>query len=362
MKLLQILYPGIGGHSSVAFSLIEGDSHHEVSHCLMGYGIENPSGSFLLKAKELNVPFTIIKKEKGFDFKSLKQVYLELKKIKPDAIFMHSTAVIVIVWWYCLWHKTKFLSVEHQSNNAKTKKDWVYSLLILLLSPKVVYLTTNYAEEIKEKLKFFYPKSKVKVINNGINTYKFIPNTKISSGEEYTFSMISRMTVLRDHKTLIDAFCEIAEDKNFRLLLAGDGTTKKGLEKYALEKKLGAKIVFTGSIDEESIIELIQQTDIYIHSSLAETLSTSILQAMACKVPIIATDIPGINNLLVDEVEALLFKPKDVVDLKGKIKKLLENPTIASKLASNAYIKVIESYSCNIMFKKYADFLKNKVV
>ncbi|MDP2692343.1 MAG: glycosyltransferase family 4 protein [bacterium] len=353
MNLLQILYPGIGGHSSVAFSLIEGDSCHEVSHCLMGYGIENPSGSFLLKSKELNVPFTTIKKEEGFDFKSLKQVYRELKRIKPDAIIMHSTAVIVIVWWYCIWHKTKFLSVEHQSNNAKTKKDWVYSLLILLLSPKVVYLTTNYAEEIKVKFKILYPTRKVKVINNGINTYKFKPNAKIRNGEEYTFSMISRMTVLRDHKTLIDAFCEIAEDKNYRLLMAGDGTTKRELEKYVLDKKIGPKIVFTGSIDEETIIELIQQTDIYIHSSLAETLSTSILQVMACKVPIIATDIPGINNVLFKNQDALLFTPKDRNALISQIKKLINDKELAKQLYNNSYEKVLRNYSCIEMFEKY---------
>lgn len=358
MKLLQILYPGIGGHSSVAFSLIEGDSHHEVAHSLLGYGIESPSGNFLLKSKELKVPVTTVQKVQGFDFKSLRQIYSELKKIKPDAIIMHSTAVIVIVWWYCLWNKAKFISVEHQSNNAKTKKDWVYSILILLLSPKVVYLTTSYADEIKTKFKILYRPRRIKVINNGINIKKFRPKNESDNNERITFSMVSRMNALRDHKTLIDAFCKLEEGNDYKLILAGDGDTREELEEHVNKKKQKDKIIFTGNINESSVIDLIHNTDIYIHSSLAETLSTSLLQVMACKVPIIATDIPGINNLLVDGMDALLFKPKEVVNLKEKIKKLLENSELSNKIASNAYIKVIENYSCTIMFEKYKDILK----
>lgn len=358
MRLLQILYPGIGGHSSVAFSLIEGDTHHEATHFLLGYGIEKPSENFLVKSKELKIPVTTVQKEQGVDFKSLTRVYRELKNIKPDAIIMHSTAVIVIVWWFCLWHKTKFLSVEHQSNNAKTKKDWVYTLLILILSPRVVYLTRSYSEEIRAKFKILYNPSQVRIINNGINTQNFRPKNETNIGRPITFSMVSRMTLMRDHKTIIDAFCEISVGKNYQLILAGDGNTKSELEKYSQEKNMGSKIIFTGSIDEESIIDLMQKTDIYIHSSLAETLSTSILQAMACKIPIIATDIPGINNLLINGVDALLFKPKEVTDLSEKIKKLIENPGMTSKLASNAFIKAIESYSCKIMFEKYKDILR----
>jgi len=358
MKLLQILYPGIGGHSSVAFYLIEGDSDNKFSHGLLGYGIEDPSVSFIDSANKLSIPIASIKKDKGFEIKSLRRIYTKLKIIKPDVIIMHSTAVILIVWWYCLWHKAKLISVEHQSNSAKSTKDWIYSFLILLFSPKIVYLTENYAQEIKAKFKYIYPKKSIKVIYNGININKFKPIAKSNKSKgNTTFSMISRMTELRDHKTLIDAFCAIAKNKCYQLILAGDGDTKNELELIVKEKGMNHKIFFTGSIDEESIIKLIQDTDIYIHSSLAETLSTSILQVMACKVPIIATDIPGISNLLDDGKDGLLFEPKNVDSLVEKITLLVMDQDLADKICVNAYNKVIKSYSCNKMFQEYKKIL-----
>ena len=232
-------------------------------------------------------------------------------------------------------------------------------MLILLFSPKVVYLTENYAKEIEAKFGCFYKKKHIKIISNGINLNYFKKLDNINKADwDFTFSMISRMTPLRDHKTLIDAFSETAVNKKFRLIIAGDGSTKKNFEKYVEEQNLSDKVTFTGNLDEHNVIKLLSSTDIYIHSSLAETFSTSLLQVMACKIPIIATNISGVNDLLVDGKDSLLFEVKNKIELKAKIEKLILDRELAANLSENAYRKVVNKYSCELMFNKYQTIFK----
>ncbi|HMM16035.1 MAG TPA: glycosyltransferase family 4 protein [Petrimonas sp.] len=358
MKLLQILYPGLGGHSSVAFSLIEGDKEREFTHSLLGYGIEEPSAMFVRKAKELKVNSQSILKKRGFDFQSQKAVYKILKKEKPDYIILHSTSLIFVVFWYGLFHKVKWLSVEHQSNHAKTRIDWIYCFFILLLAPRIVYLTAEYKQEIKEKFKFFVSNKKINIIPNGINTEKFKPAKEKEKTDEVVFSMISRMTKLRDHRTLILAIKEIAKTTKCKLYIAGDGETFDEYNALVKELELENTVVFTGTLNEEELIKLLHKTDIYIHSSLAETQSTSLLQVMACKVPIIATDIKGINNLLVDSEDALLFEAKNKIELISKIAELLRRKELQNKLTESAYFKLIETYDSSKLIKKYLNAIK----
>ncbi|HPW65509.1 MAG TPA: glycosyltransferase family 4 protein [Salinivirgaceae bacterium] len=360
MKLLQILYPGLGGHSSVAFSLIEADEECFYNHSLLGFGIEEPSEMFITKANELNVEFENVRKKKGFDFASQKRVYRLLKKQKPNYMIVHNTSLVFVVFLYSLFHKVKWLMVEHQSNHAKTKIDWIYSLFILLLSPKIVYLTELYKSEIKSKFRCLVCDKKIQTIPNGINTKKFYPNEKKLDNKELVFSMISRLTPLRDHKTLIEAVEEVAKTHPCKLYIAGDGDTKPELMEMVKKRKLENLVHFTGKLDEDEVVDLLHKTDIYIHSSLAETLSTSLLQVMACKVPIIATNIKGINNLLIDGKEAMLFEVGDSNRIKSNIIYMVENKWFVDSLIEKSYNKLVSQYNNRSLLRKYMDFIDKK--
>ena len=350
-KLLHILYPGLGGHSSVAFSLIEADEQNEFQHYLIGYGVEALAESFITKATELNVNFDSVLKSRGLDIKSQFQIFKLLKERNPDFILMHSTSLVFVVWFYCCLSKKKWIAVEHQSNQAKGIKDWIYSFFILFLTPQIVYLTPQYKAEINKKFHFILSK-KISIIANGVNLEKFKRSLK-DKNETITISMMSRMNALRDHKTLIDAFNMLSINyPNTELRIAGDGDTKQKYEEYAAKLNLRT-IYFLGLLNEDEIIDLLNKTDIYVHSSLKETLSTSLLQTMACQVPIIATDIDGINNLLIDETDALLFQPQNTEQLADKIRTVIENPELKDKLVKNAYGKVKMKYSNKSMFEQY---------
>lgn len=356
-KLLQILYPGVGGQISVAHSIIEGDTKNHFEHQLLGYGIEDNLDFFKQKAQENNVIFTrVVRKKPGFDLKSWFFVYKTIKESKPDYIILHSTALIQIVWLYCKINKIKFLVVEHQSNKHKKFKDWIKSYLISIISPKTVYLTDEYYNQMKKKLSlFFFPQGKI-IIRNGINLFKF-DYKKNKQGQNISkvikLTMMSRMNDLRDHYTLIRAVENLIEKVPISLTIAGDGPTKSRMELLVSDLGLQDSVSFKGWINEDQIIELLTETSIYIHSSKAETMSTSILQAMAMKVPIIATNISGVNNLLADYKDAILFELGDVNGLMRAIVELHENLNLRRRLSETAYLKMSKSLTCESMFEQY---------
>lgn len=354
-KILQILYPGLGGHSSVGFSLVESSPKQGFEHYLLGFGIEAPSDVFTSKASQMGIDFDYVKKKQGFDIQSQLQVYRYLKKVKPEYIILHSVSLILLVFFYSVWNKTQWVVVEHNSNKVKGWTDWVYTVLILILSSKIVYLTHSYKQEIFGMFKWLSClKSKVSIIPNGVNPHIFYPLSIQNNQERLTLSMISRLTPLRDHRTLIKAMAEVMKIYPFcQLYIAGDGSTRSALEELVDELELRDVVIFCGTLKESDVVELIHQTDIYVHSSLAETLSTSLLQVMACRVPIIATNIDGINNLLQNEQDALLFEAEQEEDLKNKIVRLLGDIVLRDKIANNAYMKFKKLYDSTALFERY---------
>lgn len=351
MKLLQILYPGLGGHSSVATSLISGDKENVFEHFLLGYGIEKPSEN--LKSYKLDY----VIKRKGIDLRSFKKVYDSISKTKPDAIILHSTSQIFTVFVYSLFHKIKWVAVEHQANNAKNKVDWLYSFFILLLSPRIIYLTDFYKKEMQSRFSLLSKFKKISVIGNGVDLNRFVPKEK-DKDDFFNISMISRFNKLRDHETLIRSFSQVLKT-NFqaRLIIAGEGETFDYIKNLCVVLNIQDKVSLLGFVNESQIIDLLQKSDLYVHSSLAETQSTSLLQVMACKVPIVATNINGINTLFSDGIDANLFEPGDIFGLTNIINKLIEDNETRVFLRNNSETKVNTHYSAVKMFEKYKDFL-----
>jgi glycosyltransferase involved in cell wall biosynthesis len=365
LKLLQIIYSGLGGHSSVGFSLIDADLAGKYTHSIIFYGIEEVPEAFEAKCNELGIDYFIVRKVTGLDIGSQKQVVSLLKKIKPDIILLHANSLIIPAYYYRMLHKTKLITVEHQSNELKTIKEWILSLLIITLSGKVVYLTDLYKEQVKQKLGFIFKTSKSKVINNGINAAIFKPLLKtgeIEKAQNKAIGMLSRLSENKDHLVLLEAFrLLLIKNENryqIKLLLAGEGITKANLVKQAARLNLQDTVVFCGLLSERESAIFINEIDLYVHASFGETMSTAIMQAMACKKPVIASNVTGINNMLIDAETAMLVPVSNPEALAGAMWELLNNGELADQLANNAYQFANKHFTNIVMFSQY-DLLFN---
>ena len=122
------------------------------------------------------------------------------------------------------------------------------------------------------------------------------------------------------------------------------------------KEELDNFFLFIGNVPREQINELYKIADYYIISSDFEGTPISMLEAMFNKVPIIGSDVSGINSVL-DENRGLLFNNKDVHSLVNAIKKLLEDDDFAKLIIENSYNYYIENFNYNFLIEEYKKIL-----
>ena len=357
MKILHVLYSGLGGHGNVFFSMLSADANHEFEYEVLFNGIEEVRTEYINTCNESGIKWSFVKKKKGLDLQYYKSLVKFIKTSNADILFLHSSTYILPAKHAQLISskKKKIIVRETQANNLKNKREWGWLFLAFLLANKIVFLSIEYRDEIEKRLSWFYNKSKVAVIPNGIDLNKFYPKKKVSR-EPVIIGMQSRLTVNKDHPTLLAAFAKLKnENYNINLKVAGDGTCKSELILLAQHLKIDTHTKFTGTLDEEELVHFLQDLDIYVHASFGETMSTAIMQAMACGLPVIASEVPGIKNMIINNRTGILVPVKNVKSMSDALEYLLNNIPIAEALGENAYRFAKDNYSNSVMFKRYKE-------
>ena len=358
MKVLHILYSGLGGHGNVFFSMVDGDVEKTNEYGALFFGIEDVREGYKEKATLRNIPWYFVKKQPGFDFKSYSEINKIIKQSLPDIIFLHSSAYIFPAKKAVLTTRKKIKIVvrETQPNHLKTKLEWVGLSFALLFADKVVFLSTEYRDFIKKRLELFFADKRTAVIPNGVDLSVYKPAPK-EIMPFITIGMQSRLSETKDHKTLVEAFNILLKTKQFekpvKLYIAGDGNCREELERQVKELGLADAVVFTGMLEEAALPGFINSLDIYVHATLGETMSTAIMQVMACRKPVIASDVLGVNNMIKHNGNGILVPAKDPEKLSEAIAQLILNKNYANELAENAFQFAAQNYSNKKMLESY---------
>lgn len=358
MKVLQVLYSGLGGQASVVFSMIDGDKDRQWKHQLLFYGIEPLNNEFLQKAEKRNVPFSVILAKTGNPLHSWGRFYKELRKAQPDIILLHSVSLILPAWWYCMLNKRKLVAIEHTANQVKRNVDLKLSWLIQKLANRVVLLTENYARELSEMLKGSFKKGKNCIIPNGIDVSYFLPLFYRPASLKIKLGMAGRFTAARDQALLLDVMVELEKINpgRFELIFAGGGENLENVKKIVGAKGLEKKVFFPGTLNEAKMLEFFQEIDIYIQSSKGEAMSTTIMQAMACGLPIVASDIAGINNLLTEDTGLLVTHEPHA--FAQAITTLAQSSASGGEMGRKARAYAAANFSNKKMFESYNQLIK----
>ena len=359
MKILHVLYSGLGGHGNVFFSMVKGDVNNEIEYEALFYGIEDVRQEYIEQSKENNIKYYLAKKKLGFDFNYYKSILHFIKESNPDIVFLHGSAYILLTRIASFFSKKNYKIVvrETQANHLKTKAQWVTLAISMFLADTIVCLTKEFAKEISNKLKLLFRKNKIIVISNGIDLNKFKIEKKIEKNSEFNIGMQSRIVSIKDYTTLLKAFAIVKKIKNnseiIKLKIAGDGDLKTQL--ILLSKQLGIEndVIFTGMLNERDLIFFLQSLDLYVHASLGETMSTAIMQAMACGLPIIASDVNGINNMVTNGDTGILVPAKNEILLSEAILNCINDIKLRNTLSNNGYNYALNNFSNQIMFKIY---------
>jgi len=250
---------------------------------------------------------------------------------------------------------------EHTPNAAKTKGEWLGSFLSLLLAKRIVYLTDTYQAEMVKKMKWFNVRKKSTVIPNGIDLEKFSPSLSNEDGHIH-FGMAGRFSVQKNQLFLVTVFTELIKrnktEKKIILHFAGTGDTFKIVEEKIKNSGLANHFVLHGLLAEKELISFLQSLQVYVHSSFAETMCTSIMQAMGCGLPVAASNITGIKEyILQDKSNGDLLendKPEEAVTI---IEGLISSELAIKKKGKAARSFAEQNFSSEKTFYAYGKIL-----
>lgn len=359
IKVLQVLYSGLGGHGSVVTSLIMADKDREWMHNLLFFGVEDLLPAYRQFAEQQQVPYAFVKKEAGSFRDGWGKVRDYLSQSAPDVVILHSPVLVFPAWQYCKKRKKKLIVVEHTPHAVKSKPETVGSLLSLLVADKTVCLSEAYRQGLRAKFPFLPVLRKTVVIPNGIDLESFKPVEKMENPVIHA-GMIGRFSHQKNQALIIQAAAQLVAEEGsvIHFHFAGTGETLSAMQELVKTKGLDKQVHFHGLLDEQGIKDLLGRLDIYIHASFAETMCTSVMQAMACGLPVLASDIPGINNITIAGDNALLFANNDIHGFQQNLRSLSEIPLrIKLGVAAREYAQI--HFSAIETFRKYAGLCNN---
>jgi glycosyltransferase involved in cell wall biosynthesis len=359
MKILHVLYSGLGGHGNIFFSMVSADADHEFEYGALFYGIEEVRDEFIDACEKQNIPWYFSKKNIKLDLKYYIRIMRLIRKSNPDVVFLHGSAYILPAKIAAVFAKKKIKVIirETQANHLKTKAQWLSLRGAMFFADHIVCLTPEFKDQVQKKLGWLYRKGKVSVISNGINLEVYKPGNR-EAGKQVVIGMQSRLVRIKDHLTLLKAFALLKNESagsepHLKLRIAGDGDFKEELVKYAGLLGIANDVEFTGMIPEKELVVFLQSLDIYVHASLGETMSTAIMQAMACKLPIVASDVNGINNMITHNKTGILVPAQNEQALAQAIQEYLANKDLQNLYAQNAFDHAQDHFSNQKMMESY---------
>ncbi len=211
--------------------------------------------------------------------------------------------------------------------------------------------------------------AKCRVINNGIDTEKFKPDPALRrqirqqygiGADEKLLLSLGRITHEKGHYVAIQSIMELARrGHNVKLMIAGDGPVLDDLKHQIKSRGLSQNIIFTGYIENDRTAGFYNAADIFLMPTLTvEGLPFTLLEAMACAKPVIASRIGGNLTLIENQVNGLFVSPGSVGDLSDKIQFLLSKDISDENLSSEARRTVLSGYSIEKMTRDYLEVME----
>lgn len=175
--------------------------------------------------------------------------------------------------------------------------------------------------------------SRLHIVHCGINPGG-APDGRTEAGGPLRLLCVGQLVARKGHGVLIEALAELAgTGLEVEATFAGAGPERDRLERMARDLGVGDSIRFLGAVGQDEVPALYRDAGLFCLASFAEGVPVVLMEAMAHEVPVVATRIAGIPELVADGETGLLVAPGRASDLAAAIRRLAEDPSLAARLA-----------------------------
>ena len=310
-------------------------------------------------------------KKKGYDIIALDKdigiikTLLTMREVinnkQPDIIHTHGIpAFLAIAPIYIFQKKFKWIHTYHFGNYPHINKKYLYAQKVLSrFATKLVAVSESQRRAVLRHL--YVKKEKITTIFNGVSSNPYLDDHDIRSSyrnefgytdEDIVVSCIVVLTKQKGVKYFLDSVSHIiSENQRVKILIVGGGPLEEELKEQAKNSHFSSSIKFTGW--RKDINKIMVAIDVFVLPSLWEGLPMVMLEAMASRLPVVATDIADNANVLKNGKVGLIVPPKDSVALGDAIIKIVNDKEYAKSLGESAINRYRSDYEVEKMVSNY---------
>jgi len=179
-----------------------------------------------------------------------------------------------------------------------------------------------------------------------------LPEKPVNINKRARLICVGRLSAEKGHLGLLNAFASVrARNLDAELVLVGDGPERLRIEQAVQTLNLQDVVHLTGVLAENETLEQIAHADILVLASFMEGLPVVLMEALALGVPVVATRVAGIPELVVHEKDGLLFSPANWDELAENLSRLLSDSALRNRLADAGRSMVFSNHNIETAFK-----------
>jgi len=365
IKVLECIRQGqIGGGESHLLSLVENLDKTKFEPVVLSF----TDGPMIDMLKQMNIPVHVIHTTKPFDIRKWKTVKAFIREQNVELIHAHGTRANSNILWAAKSLGLPIIYTVHGWSFHPDQKAFVRKIRILgekyLTSKSDLNISVSASNQ--QSGKSYIPSFNSIVINNGIDLQKFNPDkthknirAELGIAEDVLLVLfIARFTLHKQPLSLIKAFAEaLQQNPKMHLLMVGDGDQKE--EAIKLIDALGIKNNVTLERFRQDVPDVLSSADIFVLPSLWEGLPIGLLEAMAMRKAIIASNVDGTSEIIRHEQNGLLVDINNLIpELTSALLHLSKDEGKRKALEQNAIATVSERFNAANMTRQIENVYK----
>ena len=320
------------------FSLFKPNKDYENIYDQLKVVVESPD--LRLKIKNLRNPNL----SKINYLLSLKLLNKTIKNYQPNILHAHyasSYGVLALLSSY----KPFILSVWGSDVYDFPNRNWLNKFLLKKVINSADIVCSS-SQAMSKVINENFTKSKIHIVPFGVDIELFSPSS--TSPKVFTVGTIKSIENHNGIDCLLDAASILVNkynEKRIQFLIVGKGSLLEEMKQKATKLELGKYVKFTGEINYTEIVDYHQMLSVYIAMSTRESFGVAILEAAACGIPSITSNIGGLPEVNKDGESGFIIKPDDSGKLADSIMKLFKDNNYRKQLGEQARYRVIKKYN-----------------
>ena len=361
---------GTGGLENGVVNLINtmpDDKYRHAVICMTDYT------DFRNRIKKDAVQVYSLNKKPGQDFAVYVRLWKLLREIKPDILHTRNLSALEAQLSGLLAGIKHRIHGEHGRDiDDVDGTNPRYVFLRRLFRPLVqryVPMSKDLESWLINQIKV--PTKKITQVYNGVDLsrFKLSDNKPVAllppdfrAPELMLIGTVGRLDPVKDQITLVQAFIELiktdpAARNKVRLIVVGAGALLPKLLELSREAGLSELIWFAG--ERHDVADIMQTLDLFVLPSINEGISNTILEAMATALPVIATDVGGNPELVIDGLTGYLVPKQDPIAMADVFKRYLDKPALLAVHGQAGRERCVSTFSLNRMITDYVSIYDN---